>query len=307
MRVMKLETDKEDLMKNNRIIATALMTLIALFLLCAWMPRQAELRAESKPYTTPQPANNSGQPEDERRVTPGSTQAEPIQNPLKDSNASDKTPSAAVAGSNDKIIGRQQILEAEQRLATLGYWTGPIDGVLDEVSRQALVAFQKVEGRKRTGVLTTDELQALRTGSRPLPLYSGAAHVEVDLRRQVLFVVDGEGTVEKVLAISSGSGNSYVSEGKKCRAVTPVGHFAVYNKISGYRRAPLGLIYYPSYFDGGFAIHGSASVPAYPASHGCVRVPMFAAKQLSEMTPLGMDVIVHDGKATENKSSIPAA
>ena len=151
------------------------------------------------------------------------------------------------------------------------------------------------------------ELQALRTALRPAPLYGGGEHIEVDLNRQVLFVVDDNGTVEKILAISSGSGNSYVSEGRKCRAVTPVGRFAVYNKIAGYRRAPLGMIYYPSYFEGGFAIHGSASVPAYPASHGCVRVPMFAAKQLSEMTPVGMVIIVHDGKPLDSKATIPAA
>jgi len=67
------------------------------------------------------------------------------------------------------------------------------------------------------------------------------------------------------------------------------------------------MIYYPSYFSGGFAIHGSASVPAYPASHGCVRVPMFAAKQLSEMIPIGTVVIVHDDKPLPLKEAVPAA
>ena len=44
-----------------------------------------------------------------------------------------------------------------------------------------------------------------------------------------------------------------------------------------------------------FAIHGSLSVPAYPASHGCVRIPMFAAREFSEMAPIGTPVIVYDG------------
>lgn len=51
-----------------------------------------------------------------------------------------------------------EILEAEQRLSDLGYWTGPIDGAFDAVSRHALVAFQKVEGRERTGRFTNKEL-----------------------------------------------------------------------------------------------------------------------------------------------------
>jgi len=63
----------------------------------------------------------------------------------------------------------------------------------------------------------------------------------------------------------------------------------------GWRRSTLGLLYYPSCFSGGVAIHGSPSVPANPASHGCVRIPMLAARELSEMVPVGTLVIVHDG------------
>jgi lipoprotein-anchoring transpeptidase ErfK/SrfK len=55
------------------------------------------------------------------------------------------------------------------------------------------------------------------------------------------------------------------------------------------------LLYYPNYISGGVAIHGSLSVPAQPASHGCIRIPMFAAKEFSQIIPIGMKVIVHDG------------
>ena len=55
------------------------------------------------------------------------------------------------------------------------------------------------------------------------------------------------------------------------------------------------MLYYPVYFMVGTAIHGSESVPAKPASHGCVRIPMFAAKQFYADTPLDTPVIVHDG------------
>ena len=56
----------------------------------------------------------------------------------------------------------------------------------------------------------------------------------------------------------------------------------------------LGLLYYPSYIFNGIAIHGSLSIPTRPASHGCIRVPMFAAKELSSLLPIGIEVDVYD-------------
>src|SRR5215213_2092377 len=106
------------------------------------------------------------------------------------------TPAQKVAASR---LNREEILEAERRLVELGYWTGEADGTWDLLSRHALVAFQKVEGRERTGRLTRGELQALSEARRPLPLEGGPPHVEIDIMRQVLFVVDGEGTVMKIL------------------------------------------------------------------------------------------------------------
>jgi lipoprotein-anchoring transpeptidase ErfK/SrfK len=58
---------------------------------------------------------------------------------------------------------------------------------------------------------------------------------------------------------------------------TPVGRFTVYRKVGGFDPSPLGTLYDPLYFTGGYAIHGNPSVPPYPASHGCVRIPMWVA------------------------------
>ncbi len=82
-----------------------------------------------------------------------------------------------------QLIGPGERREAEQRLSDLGYWTGPVDGVLDPLFRHALIAFQKVAGRKRTGKLTSEELEALRIAVRPIPRHTGYAHVEIDLQR----------------------------------------------------------------------------------------------------------------------------
>ncbi|MFY9611465.1 MAG: L,D-transpeptidase family protein [Blastocatellia bacterium] len=193
----------------------------------------------------------------------------------------------------------EEIREAEQRLSDLGYWTGPVDGALDVGSRQALIAFRKVEGQKRTGKLTLEELQALRTAKRPPPRESGHVHIEIDLTRQVLFAVDLSGLVSKILPVSTGTGKLFTAEGWTRRAVTPCGRFTISHKISGWRKSPLGLLYYPNYIVGGIAIHGNPSVPVYPASHGCIRIPMFAAKQFSEINPVGTVVIVYYSDAVE--------
>jgi lipoprotein-anchoring transpeptidase ErfK/SrfK len=125
------------------------------------------------------------------------------------------------------------------------------------------------------------------------PRETGYAHVEVDLTRQRLFVVDESGRVVKTLPISSGNGKRFTSQGWTRRAITPTGRFTVFRKVAGWRKGPLGMMYYPSYIHDGVAIHGSRSVPSKPASHGCIRIPMSAAREFSDMTPIGTVVLVY--------------
>lgn len=63
--------------------------------------------------------------------------------------------------------------------------------------------------------------------------------------------------------------------------------------MNGFDPSPLGTLYDPMYFTGGYAIHGNPSVPPFPASHGCVRVPMWLASVLYADTPYGQTVYVH--------------
>jgi len=190
-------------------------------------------------------------------------------------------------------ITAQERLEAKQRLSALGYWTGSVDGIFDSATSHALVAFQKVEHRKRTGKLTSEELKALRMAVRPLPRYSGYSHIEIDLERQILFVVDDSGTVTHILPVCTGNEEFYVDHGQVHRAHTPRGQFKVLRKIRGMRISSLGLLYYPNYLYEGIAIHGSWAMPVYADSHGCIRIPMFAAKEFSELVPLGTEVTVY--------------
>lgn len=133
-----------------------------------------------------------------------------------------------------------------------------------------------------------------RAGPPPSPPREiGYAHVEVDLGRQLLSVVDGSGRVVKTLPISSGSGKLFTSEGRTRRAITPTGRFIVTRKIAGWHKSPLGMLYYPSFINQGVAIHGSSSVPPRPVSHGCIRIPNSAAKEFFDVTPIGTVVLVH--------------
>jgi lipoprotein-anchoring transpeptidase ErfK/SrfK len=206
-------------------------------------------------------------------------------------------PAIAVAGTpktkkkrSSARITAAEAKEATHRLSEMGYWVGPGDGS----TKQALIAFQKVEGKKVTGRLTRDDLEAIRNASKPQPKDAGYRHVEVDLDRQVLFMIDEDGEVSRILPVSTGSGRHYSEKGMSGTAYTPRGRFKVYGKATGWKKSPLGLLYYPNYFSDGIAIHGNPSVPTSPESHGCIRIPMFASVSVFKKMPVGTIVLVYD-------------
>jgi N-acetylmuramoyl-L-alanine amidase len=187
-----------------------------------------------------------------------------------------------------------EISEARRLLDQLGYWVS-LEATGNDISlHHAITALQKIEGRERTGVLTREELEVLRSARMPQPLESEYPHLEIDLDRQILLVIDGMGAAPRILSISSGSGKLFTEGGWTRRAITPTGRFEVHRKIKGWRKSPLGSLYYPNYIYAGIAIHGNPLVPPYPTSHGCIRIPMFAAKEFSAIATMGMVVIVYD-------------
>jgi lipoprotein-anchoring transpeptidase ErfK/SrfK len=96
--------------------------------------------------------------------------------------------------------------------------------------------------------------------------------IEVDIARQIVFVVAADSTT--TLNTSTGNNDKYKEPrgGGTSVAYTPTGTFQIGRRVDGVETAPLGKLYRPMYFHKGWAIHGSPSVPAYPASHGCVRL-----------------------------------
>lgn len=167
------------------------------------------------------------------------------------------------------------VLALERRLAELRYALRAIDGVYGQDTFEAVLAFQKVNRLPRTGRVEPWLWRRLARAGTPRAA-RGGDYIEVDKTRQVLFVVRG-GEVTKVVHVSTGATGN-----------TPLGSWSVYRKVVGWD----WVLWYPMYFKGGFAIHGYPSVPAYPASHGCVRVPMWIAPSLFGTHDYGTTVVV---------------
>ena len=163
-------------------------------------------------------------------------------------------------------------------------YAAPSGGAFDGRMLDAVYAFQKVHGLSRTGVVDARFWRALSSPRMPSPRFEQpAAHIEVNKGLQVLYIVRSSRLALIVPISTAGVAGTF----------TPVGTFAVYRKVVGFDPSPLGTLYDPLYFTGGYAIHGNPSVPPYPASHGCVRVPMWVAPLLYRTVPYGETVYVY--------------
>jgi peptidoglycan hydrolase-like protein with peptidoglycan-binding domain len=171
-------------------------------------------------------------------------------------------------------------------------------------TRHAVYAFQKHHEMAVDGVFTSDMWDAL-TEPIELPRQKNADRVEVNLGKQLLYVVEDQEVIY-VAPISSGNGELYTtSRGTRAHAVTPEGEYAFERKINGARRSFLGTLYNPYYFRGGFAVHGSGSVPNYPASHGCVRVTMWDSEKLKDYFFVGQAVYIYGDRTPELEVYVP--
>ena len=174
----------------------------------------------------------------------------------------------------------------QDRLAQLKYYPGPRDGSFGPDTLEAVWAFQEVQRIPVTGVIGKRMDWRLAHPSAPRPLIRNGAplRVEVDLRHEVLYVYH-HGQIVLISHVSSGGGYYYCSAGSCSRAITPTGNFRTLWRVHGWHVAPLGLLYNPVFFYGGFAIHGDTDVPLQPVSHGCVRIPMDIAKFFPSLVP----------------------
>jgi len=148
----------------------------------------------------------------------------------------------------------------------------------------SVIAFQKVQGLERDGVVGPNVWRRLASPHVPQPRYSSPSdHLEIDKTHQVLYVVRGS-QIAVIIPVSTAGIAGYY---------TPEGAFSIYRKVDGFDNSPLGTLYKPMYFTGGYALHGNPSVPPYPASHGCIRAPMWIADWLYETNDYGETVYVY--------------
>ncbi len=209
------------------------------------------------------------------------------------------SPSPTTAPSPAKPAFSYDVAAVQTRLTAQKYYAGAIDGRRGRSLRSAVMAFQKVNGLGIDGTVGPKTLAAISAPRAPVLKGSSPANrVEVDLSKQVAYVVKG-GAIARILPVSSGNGRRYEQkDGSEARALTPVGYYTVQRRIVGERKADLGSLYDPQYFYRGWAIHGSNSVPAGPASHGCVRVTRADAKYLLDAISVGTAVYLYGGTHT---------
>jgi hypothetical protein len=191
------------------------------------------------------------------------------------------------------------------RLIQLGFWNSGTDGQYGLTTKQAVMAFQKYIGLPASGAV--DEVTAAyltNMTQRAHGLTDTGDVIEIDKQKQLLFIVKGGKTLW-VLNTSTGDGLPYEEEDKNTPgeiqsgvSITSDGLWKVYReRPEGWWEGDLGEIYRPKYFHGGQAVHGSNSIPNYPASHGCVRVSVPAMDWIWEnnLLPMGTPVWVHNG------------
>lgn len=179
-------------------------------------------------------------------------------------------------------------------LSRLGYLPGKADGWFGAGTYQAVMSFQKANSLGRDAIVGPASRRAL-AATQPvngMPAECRASDKAcISLAKQVMYLKTSGGI--KIIGISSGNNQTYKTKsGGTARAFTPKGRFTIQRKILGERVSDFGVLYDPSYFYRGWAIHGSPSVPAYPASHGCIRVPRYIERMVSNNLPVGSPVTI---------------
>lgn len=165
-----------------------------------------------------------------------------------------------------------------------GYWHSGSDGVYGQTTQQAVMAVQKMHGLERDGICGSQTWSVVNRLSRPRGRTTSGSAIEVDLSKQVMiFVVSGQ--TRWVMNTSTG----------KAGWRTPPGRFSIFRSVNRMDNGPLGALWRPRYFNRGIALHGSPSIPGYPASHGCTRLSNAAVNYVwsANLAPIGRRVWVY--------------
>ncbi len=163
------------------------------------------------------------------------------------------------------------------------HYVVPLNGVFDEATGRALIAYRKMENLNRIAYSGREVFVRLIHGVGAFPVRDrhDGRHVEANLTKQVLAEIEPGGRVHAIYTMSSG----------KPSTPTVIGRFTVYSKTPGTNTE--GMVD-SNYFIRGYAIHGYAEVPTYAASHGCLRVPIPNAAAIYSWVQYGTPVDVYN-------------
>ncbi len=165
-------------------------------------------------------------------------------------------------------------------MAKMGYVSGGGSCFNGRLGREVL-AYRKVNGMNRSqkaGATLVKGVYAGRGGFH-LKYPNAGEHAEVSISKQVL-VLAKNGKPFAIYPVSTG----------KSSTPTITGHYSIYRLEPGTNSH--GMVY-SDYWHNGYAIHGYAEVPNYPASHGCVRTFIADQPRIYEQLHLGEDVFVY--------------
>jgi L,D-transpeptidase catalytic domain/Putative peptidoglycan binding domain len=181
------------------------------------------------------------------------------------------------AGAGERGV---KVLLLQRGLYRLGY-SVPVTGNYDSLTANAVNAFRKANGMGRDGYALKSVYAKVfrREGAYELRYPQAGKHVEFDWSRQVLVLAD-RGRPYRVYHTSSG----------KPSTPTVFGTYRFYLQTPGINSK--GMVH-SSYFIGGYAIHGYASVPNYPASHGCLRLPIPNAASVFNWIDIGDPIFLY--------------
>ena len=181
----------------------------------------------------------------------------------------------------------------EARMKELHFDPGTVDDYFDQDTWYAVVSVQKYFGLPRTGVIDgATDMVLSHFHYMPAEPSSVPDRVEIDLDKQMLTLYTNWQPA-LLTTTSTGSGEHFCGGVDGCQyAITPTGHYHFYSLYKGWQKGKLGTMYNPYYFNGSIAVHGLASVPTYPASHGCARIPLHIADYFYTLVHNGESVFV---------------
>ncbi len=207
----------------------------------------------------------------------------------------------------------------QERLIELKFDPGLADGAFGERTQQAVWAFEAlvmgVPGDQLTGKVDAAMWSRMQDPITIAPRRPNSTpnHTEIYLPQQVLVVFQADVPVLithissgdntewcEVVTISPGErgneeGTEPIEKGVCGLSWTPGGVFKYYRMVLGRRESQLGGMYNPVYFNYGIAVHGAHEVPDFPASHGCIRIPLHISDYYQTLVAKGDQVFVFDG------------